>query len=607
MNDPKYSYQSLLRTLVETNTAMGTERIEKTLKLAFEGHRGQFRESRSQSASIPFIVHPVGTAILVSRYYPLIKPELELDLESVVCVALAHDLIEDTLVDANQIEAMTGFPVRSIVESLTKPPAEIAGKNKESRNEDFAQQIIRGGRTAVFVKICDSIHNMSRPNATPTKLFRKTVDKARTWYRPMLDRIDLGVDFKEAYDAVIHKAERLAQEEEKFAKEQLAPKDIGAAISECVASSRGKVLELHDILTLLHRFSCSENTSIWSASGKNKNLLTLVYSSDPEMFSQQSFEFAECDTPELIQADRLRGFPLAEYYNQGCCVYMVPMQIGHGRSFVVSLAIRTSHASPWLTIEATTMAVQFLAHRLVVSELERKARVMSEAARLGVQLDDELAVQSGISPSELKQLEGWRVNCRQAVSCVESILQHRFLSVDSHKRYAHSLRLESRVKSVNSILRKCQERSGPSLSRLQEIEDIAGVRILCPTIEFIDQVFRFLVSLKMETSGCRLHPTIEKPIRNWLKEPTVDGYRALHVLLEINISAFDDGLHLVPCEVQLRTPFQDVWAKIAHQTVYDRTRVDRNLAEKVKKLSQDLEKCELLAEEIWNQSLNTGH
>jgi ppGpp synthetase/RelA/SpoT-type nucleotidyltranferase len=113
--------------------------------------------------------------------------------------------------------------------------------------------------------------------------------------------------------------------------------------------------------------------------------------------------------------------------------------------------------------------------------------------------------------------------------------------------------------------------------------------------------------MKMETSGCRLHPTIEKPIRNWLKEPTVDGYRALHVLLEINISAFDDGLHLVPCEVQLRTPFQDVWAKIAHQTVYDRTRVDRNLAEKVKKLSQDLEKCELLAEEIWNQSLNTGH
>jgi ppGpp synthetase/RelA/SpoT-type nucleotidyltranferase len=607
MNEPRYSYQSLLRTLVETNSSLGTERIEKTLKLAFDGHRGQFRESRSQNASIPFIVHPVGTAILVSRYYPLIEPKLELDLESVVCVALAHDLIEDSLVDANQIEAICGFPVRSIVESLTKPPAEIVGKDKESRNEDFAQQIVRGGRTAVFVKICDSMHNMSRPNATPTKLFRKTVDKATAWYRPMLDKVDLGSDFREAFDVAIGKAQVLAQEEERFTKEHLAPKDIGAAISECVVSSRGKVLELHDILRLLHRFSGSENTSIWSVSGKNNRLLTLVYSSDPEMLTQQSFEFANFDTPELIQANKIRSFPLAEHHSHGCCIYMVPMQIGHGRSFLVSLAIRTDHASPWLTIEATTMAVQFLAHRLVVSELERKARVMSEAARLGIQLDDELAVQSGISPNELKQLEGWRFNCLQAIRCVESILQQRFLNFDSQKRYANSLRLESRIKSVNSILRKCQERSGVSLSRLQEIEDIAGVRVLCPTVEFIDQAFHFLISLKIETSGCRLHPSIEKPVRNWLKEPTVDGYRALHVVLEVNISAIDGGLHLVPCEVQLRTPFQDVWAKIAHQTVYDRTRVDKSLIEKVKQLSQDLEKCERLAEEIWKRSSDSEH
>jgi putative GTP pyrophosphokinase len=70
------------------------------------------------------------------------------------------------------------------------------------------------------------------------------------------------------------------------------------------------------------------------------------------------------------------------------------------------------------------------------------------------------------------------------------------------------------------------------------------------------------------TTGLRLHPTIVEPRRDYVAAPTGNGYRALHLILEVETRFGDEGVRMVPCELQLRTMFQDTWAKISHSFVY---------------------------------------
>lgn len=233
-----YSDRELIDLLEAAGLNPASDRLRDTLKLACEGHKGQFRDTRSKDVQVPFIVHPVGTALLTIEHYSLVERELDgADLETIVCVALTHDLLEDTGTDPTLLEKVAGARVRSLVEALTKPPAGVAGRGKDARNREFTQQILSGGPGAVFVKMCDSMHNMSRPNMTPAKLFRKTVDKARKLYLPLLSHCSLGRQFEQVFLDAINKAERDAIEEERFARDTPAPQSLDEAVHECVVAS----------------------------------------------------------------------------------------------------------------------------------------------------------------------------------------------------------------------------------------------------------------------------------------------------------------------------------------------------------------------------------
>ena len=188
MTSKKFSFQTLLQTLEEESMKPVSDRVCKTLRLAYDGHRGQFRDARTPNVRIPFVVHPVGTARLAIKYFPIVEHKLDDDLETVVCIALTHDLLEDTQTDTLVLEEIAGPKVCLAVEALTKPPAGVIGKAKDIRNREFIDQIIEAGPSAVYVKMCDSMHNMSRPNMTPPRLFRKVVEKAEELYLPLLLR-----------------------------------------------------------------------------------------------------------------------------------------------------------------------------------------------------------------------------------------------------------------------------------------------------------------------------------------------------------------------------------------------------------------------------------
>ncbi|MSR57918.1 MAG: hypothetical protein EXS05_09610 [Planctomycetaceae bacterium] len=533
MASPTFSYQALLQTLEKDCKTAASQRVRKTLRLACDGHRGQFRDTRTPDARVPFIVHPVGTALLAAKYFPMVQNSLADDLETVVCIALTHDLLEDTQIDQSALDKTAGPEVRLAVEALTKPPAGVIGKSKDTRNREFADQIMKGGPTAVFVKMCDIMHNISRPNTTPPRLFRSVVDKAQKLYLPLLTQCPLGNEFADVVRTSIAKAEQDALNAERFAKEKPVPKCLDEAISECMAASGGKVLELHDITSILDRVCGTLNTSIWVVGGTNADTLKLVNASNPNAIESESFQGVVGDSPAILTGKGSSKFPILTKAELGVTTFVIPMQVGPAKTFVATLVF--SHEGPpkWLTLDAAALIVQFLAHRLILSESDRRARVATEAAKLGIQIDAELAAESGITPPDLLRLSHWRIRCSQAIETVRSLLNFHLLSEVSRDPLRQMIRIDSRVKTVNSILRKMTLRIKESTPRFEDIEDSAGVRVICPTLASMKQFEEFLQGEKADTAGCRLHPTIDRPKRDFISNPTVDGYRAFHLVLEV--------------------------------------------------------------------------
>lgn len=85
-----------------------TEAVWDAIDLATRAHRGQVRKS----TGVPYIVHPLGVArLLVEHGLP----------EEVVIAGVLHDVVEDTPVGLDELEARFGPRVAAIVRALSEP------------------------------------------------------------------------------------------------------------------------------------------------------------------------------------------------------------------------------------------------------------------------------------------------------------------------------------------------------------------------------------------------------------------------------------------------------------------------------------------------------
>jgi (p)ppGpp synthase/HD superfamily hydrolase len=111
------------------------EMLNKMLVLATTRHAGQF-----DKAGNPYILHPLKV-----MYY------LKTDDEELQCIALAHDLVEDTDTTYTELYDM-GFTGRVVagIQALTKLPGESYEQYKEK---------VKANKDAIKVKMCDLRHN----------------------------------------------------------------------------------------------------------------------------------------------------------------------------------------------------------------------------------------------------------------------------------------------------------------------------------------------------------------------------------------------------------------------------------------------------------------
>ncbi len=129
-------------------------------------------------------------------------------------------------------------------------------------------------------------------------------------------------------------------------------------------------------------------------------------------------------------------------------------------------------------------------------------------------------------------------------------------------QYAHNPihHVESRLKSTKSILEKLR-RKGLEISMesaKQNINDIAGIRVVCC---YIDDVYR------VEEMLLRQNDIELVKRQDYIKEPNYNGYRSLHLDLRVPIY-LSERTESVLVEVQLRTVAMDFWASLEHDIRY---------------------------------------
>lgn len=120
--------------------------------------------------------------------------------------------------------------------------------------------------------------------------------------------------------------------------------------------------------------------------------------------------------------------------------------------------------------------------------------------------------------------------------------------------------ISSRIKSKESIIFKMQKKGLPMTASalLNNVHDIAGVRVVCPFIEDVYYVARMLV---------KQQDIDVLEVKDYIRQPKENGYRSLHLIITVQVY-FAETSRKIPVEIQIRTIAMDFWASTEHQLRY---------------------------------------
>lgn len=158
-------------------------------------------------------------------------------------------------------------------------------------------------------------------------------------------------------------------------------------------------------------------------------------------------------------------------------------------------------------------------------------------------------------------------------------------------------RIETRLKSPKSILEKLEKRDLPiNFESVQEnIQDIAGIRVIC---NYIDDIY------KIEDFFSRQDDLKVIRVRDYIKYPKENGYRSLHLVLQIKIYLYD-RIELIPVEIQIRTIAMDFWASLEHHLKYKAdNEIPKSLKDRLTNCSEVITKLDEEMQMIYKEVKN---
>ncbi|KRN89073.1 GTP pyrophosphokinase [Ligilactobacillus ceti] len=133
--------------------------------------------------------------------------------------------------------------------------------------------------------------------------------------------------------------------------------------------------------------------------------------------------------------------------------------------------------------------------------------------------------------------------------------RHQYQTADQHSPIEF---VTGRVKAVPSILEKAQRRQITLAEIEDNMEDIAGIRIVC---QFVEDIYQVLDLIKARGDMKVISE------RDYITNRKSSGYRSYHVVVEYPIQLLS-GEKLIKVEIQIRTLAMNFWATIEHSLNY---------------------------------------
>ncbi len=159
------------------------------------------------------------------------------------------------------------------------------------------------------------------------------------------------------------------------------------------------------------------------------------------------------------------------------------------------------------------------------------------------------------------EIQLWRsILCPYELAVKELVVKFRHIITEHRENdlYSPIEQVEGRVKSVSSILEKMQRKHIPMERMEEEVEDIAGIRIICQFEEDIETV----ASLIQKRTDMEI-----KSEKNYLKHIKQSGYRSYHLIIYYTVETIH-GPKKLQAEIQIRTMAMNFWATIEHSLQY---------------------------------------
>ena len=159
------------------------------------------------------------------------------------------------------------------------------------------------------------------------------------------------------------------------------------------------------------------------------------------------------------------------------------------------------------------------------------------------------------------EIQLWKDILNPYELAVEELLvkfNHLIKEYQDRGMYSPMEQVCGRVKSISSILDKAQKKNIEVDKIEEQLDDIAGIRIICQFVEDIEKVADLI------RNRSDMQVVTEKDYINHMKS---SGYRSYHMIVSYPVETFS-GTKTIRVEIQIRTVAQDFWATLEHKMHY---------------------------------------
>ncbi len=174
--------------------------------------------------------------------------------------------------------------------------------------------------------------------------------------------------------------------------------------------------------------------------------------------------------------------------------------------------------------------------------------------------ENELVENNELIKKEYNEFEIIMLIYKKALNDTVEKFTHLEQLLNEHYKYEVITNITSRIKSPESIAGKMRKKKIEINyeNMIQNINDIAGVRIVCNYKEDIYKIRNIIANQK------DIKILKEK---DYIKKAKKSGYSAYHIIVEMPVKIKEEIIH-IKVEIQIRTQLMDFWATAEHKVKY---------------------------------------